>query len=359
MNKLPYGDLFSLTAALVDIPSESFHEKAIADAIEFDLRRSQHLEVTRVADNVVARTALNRDRRLILGGHTDTVPAAGNERAVINGDRIMGVGATDMKGGIAVMVQMARELVNPAIDVTYVFYAAEEVARRHNGLLQIEAARPDLLHGDVALLGEPTLGALEAGCQGTLTATVALLGKRAHAARPHMGRNAIHRLGAVIDLVSRYVSRTPTVQGCEYRESLQAVHVTGGVANNVVPDTATLTINHRYAPDREPMQAEAFVREYLAPVLDEGDQINVVDLAPPARPGIGDELLQALVERNNLQVRAKLGWTDVAFFAARGVPASNFGPGDPTIAHTAGEYVQRQWLIDAHRALHDLLSEGV
>ena len=294
----------------------------------------------------------------MLGGHTDTVPPNGNAGARIEGDRMYGVGTTDMKGGIATMLELARSVSEPLVDVTYVFYAREEVAIAHSGLREIYTARPDLLEGDVALLGEPTLGAIEAGCQGTMRLEVTLAGARAHTARPWMGQNAIHRLGDILDVVTRFEGRRPVVEGCEYRESLQAVFVEGGVAGNVVPDRAMLRVNYRFAPDRNNETAEVFVRELLAPVLANSDTIEVVDCSPAARPGLDDPLLQALIDRNGLEVRAKLGWTDVAFFAERGVPASNFGPGDATLAHTKGEYLERAWLLDTHAALVDLLTRG-
>ena len=356
---LPSGDLFALTAALVDVASVSFEEQEITDLLEGELRSLGHLEVDRVGDNLIARTNLGRPRRIVLGGHTDTVPPDGNEGARIDGDRLYGVGATDMKGGIATMLELARTVVEPAIDVTYVFYAREEVAVIHNGLREVEEVRPELLEGDVALLGEPTLGAIEAGCQGTMRLEITLVGARAHTARPWMGRNAIHRLGVLLNIIETYQPREPLIEGCAYRESVQAVHVEGGVAGNVVPDRAMLRINHRFAPDRTVAQAEAVLRGLLEPALAEEDTIEVVDASPAAQPGLDDPLLTALIERSGLAVRAKLGWTDVAFFAARGVPASNFGPGDPTIAHTAGEYVKRRWLVDAYAALEDLLTHGV
>lgn len=356
---LPTGDVFALTAALVDIPSESFQEQPIVELIEAELRACPHLTVDRIGDNLVARTMLGRDRRLVLGGHTDTVPANDNMGARIDGDRLYGLGSTDMKGGIATMLELARTVDEPAVDLTYVFYAREEVAVIHNGLLEIERNNPELLAGDVALLGEPTLGALEAGCQGTLRVEVTLRGERAHTARPWMGQNAIHRLGAVLALVDAYEARRPVVDGCEYREALQVVHVEGGVAGNVVPDSAMVRINHRFAPDRSSTEAVEHVRQVIAPALGDGDTVEVTDLSPAARPGLGDPLIAALVERNGLEVRAKLGWTDVAFFAERGVPASNFGPGDATIAHTQGEYLERQWLVDTHAALRDLVINGV
>jgi succinyl-diaminopimelate desuccinylase len=359
MTSLPSGDLFALTAALIDIPSESHNEKAITDALESELRTLGHLEVDRIGDNLIARTRIGRERRIVLGGHTDTVPADNNERARIEGDRLYGLGATDMKGGIATMFELARTVTEPAIDVTYVFYAREEIAVVHNGLLEVEAERPDLLVGDVALLGEPTLGAIEAGCQGTMRIEVTLLGARSHTARPWMGRNAIHRLGVILSIIRTYVPREPVIEGCTYREALQAVHVEGGVAGNVVPDRAMVRLNFRFAPDKSIADAEAEIRQLLDPALADGDTFEVVDASPAALPGLDDPLLAALVARSGLEVRAKLGWTDVAFFAQRGVPASNFGPGDPTIAHTAGEYVERAWLDDTHAALRDLLINGV
>ena len=357
--ELPRGDLFALTAALVNVASVSHKERQLVDLLESDLRPLAHLTVDRIGDNLVARTQLGRDRRLVLGGHTDTVPPNGNAGARIEGDRMYGVGTTDMKGGIATMLELARAVTEPLVDVTYVFYAREEVAIAHSGLREIYAARPDLLEGDVALLGEPTLGAVEAGCQGTMRLEVTLVGARAHTARPWMGSNAIHRLGDILGVVSNFEGRRPVVDGCEYRESLQAVFVEGGVAGNVVPDRAMLRVNYRFAPDRNAETAEAFVRELLSPVLSDSDTIEVVDCSPAARPGLDDPLLRALIDRNGLEVRAKLGWTDVAFFAERGVPASNFGPGDSTLAHTRDEYLERAWLLDTHAALVDLLTRGI
>jgi len=355
---LPVGDVFALAEALVAIPSESFHEQQLVARIEAELAACGHLDVVRVGDNLIARTMQGRDRRLILGGHTDTVPANGNHEARVDGDRLFGVGASDMKGGLAIMLELARTVVTPAVDVSYVFYAREEVPIIHNGLREIEAERPDLLVGDVALLGEPTGGALEAGCQGTLRVAVTLRGVRAHTARPWMGRNAIHRLGSLLAIVDAYEPRQPEVDGCAYREALQAVSVEGGVAGNVVPDEATVVINHRFAPDRSGEEALAHVREVVAPVMDDGDGFVVTDLSESARPGLSDPLIESLIARNGLEVRAKLGWTDVAFFAERGVPASNFGPGEATVAHTQGEYLERAQLQATFAALYDLISVG-
>jgi succinyl-diaminopimelate desuccinylase len=349
-------DLLAATAELVDIASVSHHERAIADHLEERLRAVPWLQVDRVEDNVVARTDLGRPSRLILAGHTDTVPANGNERARLDGDDLWGLGSADMKSGLAVMLELATSIDHPATDVTYAFYACEEVAREHNGLSRLFALRPDLLAGDVAILGEPTDGAVEAGCQGVLKVAVTLRGERAHSARPWMGVNAIHRLGPLLEAVAAFPGRQPEVDGCRYREALQAVQVTGGVAANVVPDVATVLLNHRFAPDRDPSTALTALIDLLGPALDrgKGDTVEVVEVAPAAAPGLTHPLLARLVEATGRPARAKLGWTDVALFAERGIPATNFGPGDPTLAHAAGERVQRADIEAVHRVLSAL-----
>ena len=351
-------DLLALTGELVDIPSVSHDEAAITDHLAALLGEVPWLAVERHQHNLVARTDLGRSQRLILAGHTDTVPVNGNGRAVTEGDTLRGLGAADMKSGVAVLLELARTVAEPACDVSYVFYAAEEVEAVHNGLEVLFRDRPDLLAGDAAILGEPTDGTVEAGCQGTLRLAVRLAGRRAHTARPWMGVNAIHRLGPVLAAVERFDARRPVLDGCEYREALQAVRVEGGVAGNVVPDAATIVLNHRFAPDRTAGQAERAVRDALAPALGDGDAIELLDAAPSAPPGLDHPLLGALVRRGGLTVRAKLGWTDVARFAAHGIPAVNFGPGDPTLAHTQEEWVGRGPIEATYAALADLLVSG-
>ncbi len=351
-------DLLALTARLVDLPSPSRAEGPLVELLEAQLRALPHLDVTRVGDNLVARTELGRGQRLVLAGHTDTVPADGNGRAVVEGDRLHGVGSADMKGGLAVMLELARQVREPAVDCTFVFYAREEVASVESGLGELFDQRPDLLGGDAAVLGEPTDARVEAGCQGTLRFRVVLRGARAHTARPWMGRNAVHRLAGVLGVLDAYTERRPVLEGCEFREALQAVAVEAGVAGNVVPDEAVITINHRFAPDRDLAAAEAHVRELLAAHLEPGDEVEVVDAAPAAPPGVDHPLLASLAARSAAPVAAKLGWTDVARFAAHGVPAVNFGPGDSTVAHTAGEHLDRAPLERVWSVLEGLLREG-
>jgi succinyl-diaminopimelate desuccinylase len=351
-------DLLARTADLVAIPSESHHEAALADHVEARLRALGHVQVDRLGDNVVARTTAGRALRLVVAGHLDTVPANGNGTPEIRDDVLWGLGAADMKGGLAVMLELAAAVPDPAIDVTWIFYAGEEVAADHNGLGHLFAQRPDLVWGDAAVLGEPTGAALEVGCQGAMRVRVELHGVRAHTARPWMGRNALHRAGRLLAALDDYVARRPVIDGCTYHEALQAVFVEGGVAGNVVPDRAVVSLNHRFAPDRTTDEARAHVEEVLAPHLDEGDVVTVVDVADAAPPGLTHPLLAALRDRHGLEVRAKLGWTDVSRFAAAGIPATNFGPGDSELAHTREERVDRASLDSVFGALGDLLRKG-
>ncbi len=354
------SELLSLTASLVEVASESHHEAAIAERVEQLLAKRGHLETRRIGDNILARTHLGRRERLVLAGHLDTVPENGNGYARIEGEVCHGLGACDMKGGLAVMLALLAAVAEPVVDVTFIAYACEEVARADSGLLEIERLAPEWLEGDAAVLGEPTAAVVEAGCQGVLRAAVTLRGERAHSARPWMGENAIHRLGALLVRVAAYEPRRPVIGGCEYREALQAVYVQGGVAANVVPDLARVTLNHRFAPDRDAALAAEAVREVLGEGLSEerGDTFVVEESAAPAPPALDHPLLARLLQSSGEAPRAKLGWTDVSFFSARGVPACNFGPGDPALAHNAAERVSCDELLRAYVALEDLITDS-
>ena len=351
-------DLLALTAELVDVPSESHDERALTDLIQRRLaEQAPWLTVVRHGENLVARTELGRSSRLVIAGHTDTVPVNGNLPSRREGDVLHGCGTADMKSGLAVMLAVAAAVQEPAVDLTFVFYEAEEIAAQHNGLARLFRERPELVTGDVALLGEPTDGVIEAGCQGTMRAEVTFAGARAHTARPWMGRNAIHRAASLLTRLGAYVERRPVLDGCEYREALQTVRIDGGVAGNVVPDRCTVVLNHRFAPDRPPAQAEAHVRDVVGPLADD-DAFEIIDVANGAAPSLDHPLLTALIERNALPVRSKLGWTDVARFAAQGIPAANFGPGDATLAHTRDERVAREPIERTYAALVDLVTIG-
>ncbi|MGO8873300.1 MAG: succinyl-diaminopimelate desuccinylase [Acidimicrobiales bacterium] len=348
--------LIGLTASLVAVPSVSHHEGPMADAVEAALSLCPWLGVERVGDNVVARTDLGRDTRLLLAGHLDTVPPAeGDGGPRIVRDTLFGVGAADMKGGLAVLLHLAGTLPEPAVDVTFCFYVCEEVEHRYNGLRLLWDERPDLLAADAAILAEPTGGVVEAGCQGVLRVRIEMVGRRAHTARPAAGRNAIHRLAPVLAEVAGYRSRRPVIDGCEFAEQLQAVEVTGGVAANVVPDRAAVVINHRFAPDRDVGEAEASLRRLVGEQLEPEDRWELVESAAGAPPSLEHPVLARLVAATGAAPRAKLGWTDVATCWAHGVPAANFGPGDPLLAHTPGEYVRGDELDRAADVLGTLL----
>jgi succinyl-diaminopimelate desuccinylase len=327
-------DPASLTASLVDIHSVSGDEKLLADLIEAALRDLPHLSVHRDGDAIIARTTLGRPQRVIVAGHIDTVPIAGNLPSRREGNLLYGCGSCDMKSGVAVALRLAARLTQPSQDVTWVFYDCEEVEAERNGLLRLSRNCPQLLAGDLAVLMEPTDGVIEGGCQGTLRAEVAVHGKRAHSARAWMGQNAIHRAAGILELLRGYEPRKPDVDGLTYREGLNAVGIRGGVAGNVVPDECVVTVNFRFAPDRSAEQAAVYVRGVFA-----GYDVAITDSAPGARPGLGDPAAATLLAAVGGVPRAKLGWTDVARFAALGLPAVNYGPGDPELGHSPDEHV--------------------
>jgi succinyl-diaminopimelate desuccinylase len=359
--RLVVSDLLATVARLVDIPSVSRDERAIADVVEAELRAIGGLSVERIENNVVARTDNVNRSRIVIGGHLDTVVASGNGKAVIDGETCSGCGSTDMKGGLAVMLELAAAQLASAVDVTYIFYACEEIARAESGLLAIAKHRPELLFCDAAVLLEPTGGILEAGCQGVLRATVTLGGTRAHSARPWVGTNAIHRLGALLSLVTSFPERMPVLEGCQYHESLQAVHVKGGVAQNVVPDEASITLSLRFAPDQSADDAEETLRGFLGSYLDatKGDHLAIDEVAPGAPPALENAAFSFLIEESGQGPRAKLGWTDVAFFSERGIPAANFGPGDSELAHGPFERIGRDELEAAYATFSGLLMRGI
>jgi succinyl-diaminopimelate desuccinylase len=324
----------TLAAVLVDIPSESRHEGPLADAVEAALAQVPHLTVTRHGNTVVARTMLGRTERVLIGGHLDTVPEHGNLPHRIDAGLLYGLGACDMKGGVAVALSLAATIAEPVRDVTYVLYGCEEVDASLNGLQQLADHHPELLAADLAILMEPSDAGIEAGCQGTLRAEVTVVGARAHSARSWLGANAIHSAGDVLDRLRDYQPRRPVVDGLEYREGLNAVAISGGVAGNVIPDACVITVNYRFAPDRSLDEAVAHVRDVFADYV-----VDIVDAAPAAMPGLDRAAAAAFVAAVGEVPRPKFGWTDVARFSALGIPALNFGPGDPALAHTRDEHV--------------------
>jgi len=324
----------ALTEALVDLESVSLNERPIADAIESVLRPLDHLEVTRIGNSLVARTDLGRGERVVIAGHIDTVPVNANLPCRNDGTHLHGLGTCDMKAGVAVGLRLAAGVSEPNRDVTYVFYECEEIDAVHNGLRKIAEDRPDLVEADFAILMEPSDAAVEAGCQGTLRVDVRTHGERAHSARSWKGVNAIHKAAEVLRRLNEYDARRPVIDGLEYHEGLNAVMISGGVATNVLPDEAVVTVNYRFAPDRSEAEALEYVREFF-----DGFDVTLTDSAPGALPGLDVPAAKAFVESVGGEVKPKFGWTDVARFSGLGVPAVNFGPGDPSLAHKQEEHV--------------------
>ncbi|WP_375483820.1 succinyl-diaminopimelate desuccinylase [uncultured Jatrophihabitans sp.] len=351
------ADPVSLTAALVDVESVSGDEDHLAGLVHEALRVLPGLAVERDGNVVLARTDLGRPQRVVLAGHLDTVPIAGNLPSRVEGDTLFGCGTSDMKSGLAVMLRAAHLVgsgaLNPRVDLTLVAYDCEEVEAARNGLGRIARTRPEALAGDLAVLLEGTEGAVEGGCQGTLRVQVRTTGTRAHSARAWLGVNAIHAAAPVLERLAGYEARVVNVDGLTYREGLQAVGISGGVAGNVVPDQCVVTVNFRFAPDRSENAALDHVREVF-----DGFDVVLTDSAPGARPGLDRPVAAEFVAAVGGEVRAKLGWTDVARFGPLGVPAVNFGPGDPKLAHTRDESVSMSLIRSGEQALLRFLSSS-
>lgn len=346
-----------ITRAICDIPSESGDERALADAVAAALAPLAHLEVVRDGDAIVARTNLGRDQRVIVAGHLDTVPIKNNlptRDVTSDGETYLwGRGTVDMKAGVAVQLKLAAELTDPAYDVTWIWYDHEEVEADKNGLGRLARNHPELLAGDFAILGEPSNGGIEGGCNGTLRASVRTRGIRSHSARAWMGENAIHFAAPILQKLSEYTARTIEVEGLAFREGLNAVRISGGVAGNVIPDTCEVEVNFRFAPDKTADEAVAYVRR----IFDEYE-VEITDLAGGARPGLDAPLATSLVAATGATPKPKYGWTDVARFSELGIPAVNYGPGDGQLAHHDDERVPVSEIDDVERGLRGWLTNG-
>lgn len=347
-------NLVELTLDVCNIESVSGNESELADAVYQALTSLPHLTVTRDENAVIARTELGRNR-VIIAGHLDTVPPAGNLPAQLHHFEreqvIFGRGSVDMKGGIAVMLKLASEIADPVFDTTWIFYDNEEVDSKLNGLGRIAKNRPDLLQGEFAVLCEPSSGLIEGGCNGTLRALVKASGIKAHSARPWMGENAIHNAQQILERLVAYQPQTIAVDGLDYRESLNAVRISGGIAGNVIPDQCVVEVNYRFAPEKNADAAMAEIREVFS-----GFEVEFIDLAEGARPGLNSESAQAFMAATGQSARPKYGWTDVARFSALGIPAVNYGPGDPSLAHADNENVPVGHLFDVEAGLRSWLS---
>ncbi|MCS5719078.1 succinyl-diaminopimelate desuccinylase [Herbiconiux sp. CPCC 205763] len=347
-----------LTQQICDVESVSGNEGLLADAIVAALADAAHLEIFRDGDTIVARTNLGRSQRVAIAGHIDTVPLNANlptRYETIDGvDYLWGRGTADMKAGTAVQLKLAAELVAPTVDITWMWYDHEEVSNELNGLTRLAANRPDLFAADFAILGEPSNSQVEGGCNGNLRAEIRAYGLRAHSARSWVGDNAIHKAASILDTLANYQAREVEVDGLVYREGLNAVGISGGVAGNVIPDEVMVHVNYRFGPSRSGEEAIAHIHELFA-----GFDIRIVDLAEGARPGLDAPLAQRFLAAVGGVAKPKYGWTDVARFSAMGVPAVNYGPGDPLKAHADDERVSIQQIIDCEAGLRAWLSDGV
>ena len=346
-------DPVDLTAALVDIESVSHNETAIADAVEVALREvaqaDESIEVLRIDNNVIARTHRGLPQRVILAGHLDTVPTADNVPSARGvdaqgRDTLFGCGTVDMKSGDAVYLHAFATLAASQElqrDLTLIMYECEEIAAEFNGLRHLSESHPELLTGDVALLGEPSGNVIEAGCQGSIRLRLTAHGTRAHSARAWLGDNAVHKLAPVLSRIAAYEPQTVDIDGLAYREGLNVVWLEAGVATNTLPDEAVLRVNFRFAPNRSADEAMAHFREVLG--LDEFAAedltVEVEDVSPGALPGLHASAAKELVAVAADVVKPKFGWTDVARFSALGIPAVNFGPGDPAYCHKKDEQI--------------------
>lgn len=344
-----------LTRTICDIPSVSGDETRLADLIHDAVSALPHLEVYRDGDTIVARTNGGRAQRVAIAGHIDTVPINGNvptrDIDVEGEPYIWGRGTVDMKAGVAVQLKLAAELNNPRVDITWMWYDHEEVDADLNGLTRLAATRPDLFSADFAILGEPSNGEVEGGCNGNMRVIVRTHGVRSHSARAWIGENAIHRAAPVLSRLAEYRPRDIEVEGLVYREGLNAVRISGGVAGNVIPDLCEVEVNYRFAPSRDAAEAERHVRDVFS-----GFEVDIIDLAVGARPGLDAPLAQEFVRAVGAEPRPKYGWTDVARFSALGVPAVNYGPGDPHLAHHDEERVPVAQIDAVERGLRAWLS---
>jgi succinyl-diaminopimelate desuccinylase len=352
------GDVAELTRELVDIESVSGNEGQIADAIEQALSAYPHLSITRDGNAIVAKTNLGLAKQVVIAGHIDTVPVADNlPSKLMSFEReqvIWGRGTVDMKAGVAVMAKLAAEVKEPVVDVVWVFYDQEEIEASKNGLGRLVRNHPELIKGSFAILCEPTAATIEGGCNGTMRVEIALSGIKAHSARPWMGSNAIHKLGGVLNILNAYIPEELEVDGLVFRESLNAVMVSGGIATNVIPDQASITLNYRFAPSRSVAEATNHLRTIF-----QDFEFTVVDSAAGARPGMNSPEAKAFVEAVQAPVNPKYGWTDVARFSEMGIPAVNYGPGDPNKAHADDENVPASQIYACEAGLRKFLAPNL
>jgi succinyl-diaminopimelate desuccinylase len=329
-------DIAQLLLVLLDIPSESRSEQAIAEVVA----AAVPLPLTHRHEETLLFETPRRDGRpfVLLAGHLDTVPAQGNIPGRIEEGVVHGLGASDMKGGLAVMIELARRLADgatPELDVGFLFFPREELAVEHSPLPALFEAAPRVLEAGLVIVLEPTDNTIQAGCLGNLNARVVVRGEAAHSARPWLGRNAID---LALEKFRPFAAVPPLdvdVEGLLFREVLSLTQIHGGIAQNVIPDRVEATLNFRYAPTRTPAQAEARLRELA------GDaELEIVSNSPAAHVAAWTPLVERLRAAGEFAVEPKQAWTPVAEFAAQGLDAVNLGPGATRYAHRVDEQVE-------------------
>lgn len=329
---------------LVDIPSVTGEEAALRDAIA---GRLGSVPTRAVGSSLVAGTP--GPGMVVLAGHLDTVPLQGHVGSTADEDRVYGLGATDMKGGLAVMIHLIEDLGPDRL--ACVFYAGEEGPLERNDLSRVLADAPWLSEAEASVVLEPTDRRMEAGCQGVINAEVRFEGVAAHSARPWLGHNAVSGAGWFLTRIHELEPEPHIVGGLEFREVISITMARGGVAKNIVPAELVLNVNYRFSPERTVDEATA----RLAGVCEGADGFQVVDAAPAGAVSVDHPLFQALLEVSGAQVAGKQGWTDVAQLSAAGIPAVNFGPGEPELAHKPGESVRVSDLTWAYESLSTVL----
>jgi succinyl-diaminopimelate desuccinylase len=337
-------DLVETLTWLVDIPSVTGDEARLRDAISARLTR---LPQQRIADSLVVGEPA--EGTVILAGHLDTVPAQGESRSRVEAERVHGLGTTDMKSGLAVMIHLIEMLGTGK--VAGVFYAGEEGPLPGNQLGPVLEEAAWLRSAAGAVVLEPTDRAIEAGCQGSINADVVFTGEPAHSARPWLGENAITKASGFLSEMGSLQPEPHVIGGLEFLEVISVTTAHGGIARNVIPGEFVMNVNYRFAPDREPEDAVARLHEACSGA----DRVEVTDLAPAGSVDLDHPLFRSLIEQTRAPVQGKQGWTDVAQLSAAGIPAINFGPGEPALAHKPGESVRISDLSWVYESLLEVL----
>ncbi len=344
------SDLLDKVRWLLSIPSPTCQEQQIFEQMLSWCQRQlpqAHIQTFRCGFRVEPPSR-NRQVRVALVGHLDTVPEADRQRTDVEGDRIFGCGASDMKSGVAVMMELLEHHLESSVDLVGLFYDREEGPYADNGLEPLLEGLPTV---DFAVVLEPTLNQIQAGCVGSIQARVHFQGKRAHSARPWQGRNAIYEALPFLQRLAQVQPRSVFSQGLEFFEVLSATQAFSPGPSNAVPDRFTLNVNQRFAPGKPLPQAEQELRDWIGP----GPEVEVLDGAPSGSVRLEHPRVRQWIDAHRLVVQPKQAWTDVARLDQRGIPAFNFGPGDPAQAHQADEWVEASRVIENYRLLRSLL----